>query len=152
MDVYLAGALGGFSAPQLQKAADLANKNLHQAVLRSLSLLGETEILTDENVGDVSCVYRVSGPEDLEIEVFVFTLLPYAALLLKRGGLFAGYVDRDQTGWAAEVRETIGDHGIMPLPEEVCIADSPVMDIAQGVPLSYFELLFASEIDTPGKE
>jgi hypothetical protein len=151
LDHYLAVAYGSFNDPDASRATRLAAADVHEPIRNTLAAFGEVELLTEEDAADTACIYRVVGPEGFRVDAYISSVLPYAAALLAKGDKFVGYLDASTAGWAERVVSGVIAHGIVLLPDRVCRSTSPMLDVATGKHLSYFQALFASEADTPGE-
>ncbi|MCZ2826386.1 MULTISPECIES: hypothetical protein [unclassified Modestobacter] len=65
---------------------------MHAPVQRALEDFGPVTVVTDENIGDISCIYEVDGPSSAAALVFISTALPYSAVILTEGRRYSRFV------------------------------------------------------------
>ena len=131
------------------RATSLAVGNVHEPVQLALAALGSVTVLTDDDIGDVSCIYQVDGPDRQSVTVFISTVLPYAAALLAQGSRYLRFAGEDETGWSERVVRCLTDRGFVVLSEATCRAKSPQPRWSDGPRPSYFEHLFQDEFGPP---
>jgi hypothetical protein len=147
---YVLAVYGETPTEVLERAMRLAASNSHSAIQESFALLGAVEVLTDEDAGDVSCVYRVSDSSDLEVEVYISTVMPYAAALTKRSNQVVMHVGPTDVGLPGSVAESLSAHGVVLLSPDIWRSLAPLnVGMEGGVATTLWELLFEREMDVP---
>jgi hypothetical protein len=118
-------------------------------VQQALAELGSVTVWTDEDIGDVSCVYGVEGLGAQGATVFVSTVLPYAAVLESQAGRHLRFASAEDTGWTGSVVRCLTNRGFYVLPEATCRAKRSKPRWPDGPRPSYFEDLFQDEFGPP---
>ncbi|CCH86155.1 protein of unknown function [Modestobacter italicus] len=131
------------------RAVSLAVANVHVPVQRALAELGQVAVQTEEDIGDISCVYEVSGPGPQGAVVFISTVLPYAAVILRQDGRYLRFATAADSGWPGSVVQCLTDRGVFVLSEAVCRSKRPNASWHGGPTHSYFEDLFEDEFGPP---
>jgi hypothetical protein len=148
LNVGLASRATGVGA--YHRAYQLAVSNVHAPVQRALENIGPVTVVTDEDIGDVSCIYEVDGPNAAAALVFVSTVLPYAAVILTEGRRYSRFVATGEAdAWASAVVDCLTELGLFVLPGEACRAKRPTTSGSGGPARSYFEDLFEDEFGPP---
>jgi hypothetical protein len=152
LEHYLSVGLGrretGLGA--YQRAYELAVSNVHAPVQRALEDIGPVTVVTDENIGDISCIYEVDGPNSAAALVFISTVLPYSAVILTEGRRYSRFVSMGETNeWARAVVDCLTERGFFVLPDDACRAKRPAPSGPGGSTPSYFEDLFEDEFGPP---
>ena len=132
-----------------RRAVSLAVANVHAPVQQALAEHSPVTIWTDEDIADVSCVYKVDGPGPQGAMVFISTVLPYAAVILSQGGRYLRFASAEETGWPGSVVWCLPDRDFFVLPEAACRAKRPDPAWLDGPLPSYFEALFEDEFGPP---
>ena len=132
-----------------ERAGALAVANVHAPVQRALAELGAVTVWTDENIGDISCIYAVDGPGAGGAVVFISTLLPYAAVIASQDGRYLRFASGEDGGWLGSVTKCLTERGFFVLPEAVCRAERPRPRWPDGPLHSHFEDLFQDEFGPP---
>ncbi|MQA36120.1 hypothetical protein [Modestobacter roseus] len=149
---YVVAAYGERPKEMLGRARELAGANQHVSIQESLSGLGAVEVITDEDAGDLACAYRVSDPSDTEVdvEVYISTVLPYAAAFLKRFNRVVSVVSLADEGLPGLIARTLSGHGVALLAQDIWRSPVPTSVAARGVSVAtLWELLFEQEMDVP---
>jgi hypothetical protein len=132
------------------RAISLATSNVHAPAQQALAALGPVMVLTDDDIGDVSCIYQVDGPDDQYATVFVSPVLPYAAVILGQAKSYVRFASTGETGWVGRVVDCLTGRGLAVLPEITCRARAAQPLWSDGPPTSWFEYLFQDEFGLPG--
>ncbi|MEU2351128.1 hypothetical protein [Modestobacter sp. NPDC049651] len=147
LEHYLGGVLR--TAEDRRRAYDLAVANVHAPVQRALEDVGSVTVSTDEDIGDISCIYEVDGPGPEAAMVFISTVLPYAAVILTHTRRYSRFGSMKEVGWPASVVSCLTERGFLVLPDEACRAKRPNPRWPDGPIPSYFEDLFEDEFGPP---
>ena len=131
------------------KAASLAVANVHAPVQRALAELGKVTVQTEEDIGDISCVYEVSGPGSQGAVVFISTVLPYAAVILRQDGRYLRFATAADSRWPGSVVQCLTDRGLFVPSKAACRSKRPNPSWPGGPTRSYFEDLFEDEFGPP---
>lgn len=149
VSIFVRAVYGDRAAEMMQVAADLAGADVHRPLSGELARFGRVETLTSEDSADTACVYRVRDDAGNALEVYAATVLPYATILARRDNQFLGYAYPGAKGWAADVSLAVQAYGLILLSGEECRSISPVRNLTMGTDFTMFEVLFATESDTP---
>jgi hypothetical protein len=148
---YMRVVYGSLEQPDFSEAVRLAARDVHRPIQQSLTSLGSVEFLTEIDISDTACIYRVAGPDGMTVEVYVSSVLPYGAALLKKDDVLLGYLTAGarEGAWPERVVSAVSSHGILLLSEAVCRSATPIRSVDGSSYMTFFEALFADETETP---